>query len=57
MNQMTECPFCDAEVALAEDTVRDELLECMDCGTELLVVSLAPIMVEEAPQAEEDWGE
>jgi alpha-aminoadipate/glutamate carrier protein LysW len=57
MNQLAECPYCDAEVALAEDTVKDELLECDDCGTELLVISLAPLSLEEAPQAEEDWGQ
>ncbi len=56
MNQV-ECPLCEAEVALAEDTVQDELLECLDCGTELVVTGLEPLLIEEAPQAEEDWGE
>ena len=57
MNQGLECPFCDAGVALAEDTVKDELVECNDCGTELVVTSLEPLTLEEAPEAGEDWGQ
>lgn len=58
MNQhQSECPFCEAEVALADDTIKDELIECGDCGTELVVSSLEPLALEEAPQAEEDWGQ
>lgn len=53
----TECPYCDGAVMLANDTVKDELIECGDCGTELLVASLEPLTLEEAPQAEEDWGQ
>lgn len=57
MNSITTCPVCDAEISLADDTIRDELLECVECGTELLVTSLNPPELEEAPQTEEDWGE
>lgn len=53
----TACPYCDGDVMLADDTVKDELIECDDCGTELLVASMQPLMLEEAPQAEEDWGQ
>ncbi len=34
-----------------------ELLECGDCGSELEVISLDPVKLEEAPEAEEDWGQ
>jgi len=57
IQQQTECPFCEADVAVVEDMVKDELIECNDCGTELVVTSLAPFGIEEAPQAEEDWGQ
>ena len=55
--RQTQCPYCDGELVLAEDIVKDELLECNDCGTELVVASLEPISIEEAPQVEEDWGQ
>jgi alpha-aminoadipate carrier protein LysW len=57
MSQIVECPFCEAPVAVEDDTVKDELLECSDCGAELVVTALVPLMVEEAPQVEEDWGQ
>lgn len=52
-----ECPVCGAEVTLSEDTVVGELIECIDCGTELEVVDVDPVVLSEAPQEEEDWGE
>ena len=52
-----ECPVCGGEVLLGEDTLQGELIECVDCGTELEVKSINPFEIEEAPQEEEDWGE
>jgi alpha-aminoadipate carrier protein LysW len=57
MELSADCPVCDAEMVLADDTVVDELTECDDCGCELVVSSLDPLALEEAPMAEEDWGE
>ena len=57
MSNLVECPICDADVALSNDTIQGELIECSDCGTELEVTSLEPFAVQEAPQVEEDWGE
>ena len=54
---MSECPVCGASLSLSNDLVKGELLECDDCGTELEVVGLDPVTLEEAPQAEEDWGQ
>jgi 4-aminobutyrate aminotransferase-like enzyme len=46
MNRSAESPFCEAEVAFAEDTIKDELVECVDCGTELVATSLEPVQGE-----------
>ena len=54
---MSECPVCDGEITLADDVVMGELLECDDCGSELEVTSLDPVELDEAPEAEEDWGQ
>ena len=51
------CPVCDAQIQLGADTVLGELLTCPECGSELEVVNLDPLELEEAPQEEEDWGE
>lgn len=52
-----ECPVCEAEVQIAKNAIVGEIVECADCGTELEVISLDPVKVEEAPEVEEDWGE
>ncbi len=52
-----ECPVCEADVEIAADAIVGEIVECADCGTELEVISLDPVTVEEAPEVEEDWGE
>ena len=51
------CPVCEADAEVSDDAVVGELLECADCGTELELMSLDPLKLEEAPEVEEDWGE
>ena len=54
---MAECPVCAAEIELADDAIAGELLVCDDCGAELELKSLDPVVLDEAPAAEEDWGQ
>ncbi len=54
---MSECPVCAAEVELADDAIASELLVCEDCGAELELISIEPVVLAEAPSAEEDWGQ
>lgn len=51
------CPECDAEVAIPDDAMENELVSCPDCGAELEIMSLDPVTLEVAPEVEEDWGE
>ena len=51
------CPECAAEMALAANTLLNELVACPDCGTELEVLSLNPVELDYAPELQEDWGE
>lgn len=53
----TECPVCGSTVDVGENVIPGELLSCGDCGSELEVRSLAPVELQEAPMAAEDWGE
>jgi len=57
MSLNTECPVCGNEFVVDGTTVVGELLDCEDCGTELEVKGLNPVVLDEAPQEEEDWGE
>jgi alpha-aminoadipate/glutamate carrier protein LysW len=54
--QVISCPECDGDVAVA-DPVLNEIVECGECRSELEVVSVQPLLVALAPEAEEDWGE
>jgi alpha-aminoadipate carrier protein LysW len=52
-----ECPECGAELDLAPNVEEGEIVVCPDCGVELEVLSVSPLIVELAPEVEEDWGE
>ncbi len=50
------CPECDNAITL-EKPLRGEIVVCSDCGAELEVMSENPLVLDLAPQEEEDWGE
>jgi alpha-aminoadipate carrier protein LysW len=51
-----ECPECFASVEL-DGVMRNEVVQCRECGTDLEVTDLEPLTLELAPEEEEDWGE
>lgn len=57
MSVQAECPECAADVALPDDVMEGEIVQCGECGVELEVTSLKPPTLELAPEEEEDWGE
>jgi alpha-aminoadipate carrier protein LysW len=52
----TECTECSGLIQAAP-TLAGEILDCPDCGAELEVRSLSPLVLALAPAVEEDWGE
>lgn len=52
-----ECPECAADIALVKGTEEGEIIVCPDCGLDLEVISLSPVVVDLAPMEQEDWGE
>ena len=52
----TECTECAARIT-ASVTLPGEILDCADCGAELEVRSVRPLVLALAPAVEEDWGE
>ncbi len=51
-----ECPVCGIELTLEDDVVPGELKECVECGTELEIESVDPLVVSEAPVEDEGWS-
>ncbi len=52
-----ECVECGATVTIDTALEIGEILDCGTCGTELEAVETNPLVLERAPQLEEDWGE
>jgi alpha-aminoadipate carrier protein LysW len=57
MSNQATCPECAADISVPDDTLQGEILQCPDCGVELEVMNLDPLMLDLAPEEEEDWGE
>jgi alpha-aminoadipate carrier protein LysW len=57
MSKQAECPECAAEVALPDDVMEGEIVQCAECGVELELINLEPATLALAPEEEEDWGE
>lgn len=51
------CPECDANLTVPPGAMQNELIACPDCGAELEIISLDPLILDLAPAVEEDWGE
>lgn len=53
----TNCIECEAVVPFADDVITGEIAQCPDCGIELEVLDVDPVLLGVAPEVEEDWGE
>ncbi|MDF9815304.1 lysine biosynthesis protein LysW [Streptomyces sp. SPB162] len=51
------CPSCESDVALDSAPRQHEIVECAECRSELEILSVDPVLMALAPEAEEDWGE
>lgn len=54
---IAEDPITGDEIELPADIEVGEIIDSPITGAELEVVSLDPVVLEEAPELEEDWGE
>lgn len=50
------CIECSAALGV-DVSMPGEILDCPDCGLELEVRSVDPVVLGAAPEVEEDWGE
>ncbi len=54
---LAEDPITGEEIELPGDVEVGEIIDSPVTGAELEVISLDPVVLEEAPELEEDWGE
>jgi len=46
-NKKIVCPDCGAKISVTKGTEIGDILECLECGTEVEVVSLSPLKCQE----------
>ena len=56
---IAKCEECDADIAVPDDAIVGEIVQCKECSSEYEVASIGDGKVELKPAevAEEDWGE
>ena len=55
--EMVQCPECDQKIPIDADWQENDIFSCLHCSAELQVTNLAPLLIDFAPEAEENWGE
>jgi len=53
--QTTQCPVCSSDIIIEEESSEKDLVNCLNCGTELEIVTLHPLLL--SPLAEESEEE
>jgi len=43
--QTTQCPVCSSDIILEEESSEKDLVSCLNCGTELEIVTLHPLLL------------
>lgn len=52
------CPMCEAEISLENNVLSGELIQCIECGSDIEVTKTDDkITLTMAPEIQEDWGE
>lgn len=54
---VVECLECGGDITLHEDVEIGEIIDCTTCGIEIEIIETDPIVIDHAPELEEDWGE
>ncbi|MBU0722253.1 lysine biosynthesis protein LysW [Patescibacteria group bacterium] len=54
--QTTQCPICSSDIIIDEESSEKDLVNCLNCGAELEIVTLQPLQLNPLQQesGEED---
>ncbi len=44
--QTTQCPICSSDIIIEEGSAEKDLVTCLNCGVELEIVTLHPLLLE-----------
>ena len=52
--QTTQCPLCSSDIIIEEESAEKDLVSCLNCGTELEIVTLHPLLLEPLQDSTEE---
>ena len=55
--QTTRCPICSSDIIIEEESAEKDLVSCLNCGTEMEIVTLHPLLLEPLEDSGEEDSE
>jgi len=52
--QTTQCPVCSSDIIIDEESSEKDLVNCLNCETELEIVTLHPILLSPLKEESEE---
>jgi alpha-aminoadipate carrier protein LysW len=52
--QTTQCPVCLSDIIIEEESSEKDLVTCLNCGTELEIVTLQPLQLNPLQEESEE---
>ena len=52
--QTTQCPVCSSDIIIDEESAEKDLVNCLNCGAELEIVTLHPILLSPLQEESEE---
>ncbi|MFH1582881.1 MAG: lysine biosynthesis protein LysW [Candidatus Falkowbacteria bacterium] len=52
--QTTQCPVCSSDIIIDEESSEKDLVSCLNCGTELEIVTLHPVLLNPLQEESEE---
>ena len=52
--QTTQCPSCHSDVIIDDGLSKNDLVNCINCGAELEIISLHPLAIREFADISEE---
>ncbi|MDD4271635.1 MAG: lysine biosynthesis protein LysW [Patescibacteria group bacterium] len=52
--QTTQCPVCSSDIIIEEEASEKDLVSCLNCGTELEIVTLQPLFLNPLQEESEE---
>jgi len=52
--QTTQCPICSSDIIIEEGSAEKDLVSCLNCGAELEIATLHPLLLRPLEDSVED---